>query len=155
MSRVNSKWGKDGGGVLCLIIIKCHWAKINGREAERLKDYITKWFPQKKKTHTHTHSEAEQLSWVLWTIVSGKSPGQPGSKQDTWKPGYLSVRMWVLACKDAPATAGTFIPTVVIAGHVAAAISAVACVFVSHVITIMCNLSLWWSTGKNLVRKGV
>jgi len=42
------------------------------------------------------------------------------------------------------AGAGTFIPLVVIAGHVAA-----AGVFVSHVITIMCNPSLRWSTERN------
>lgn len=43
-----------------------------------------------------------------------------------------------------PAGAGTFIPLVVIAGHVAA-----GGVFVSHVITIMCNPSLRWSTERN------
>jgi len=93
MSRVNSNGGKVGGGVLCLIIIKCHWAKINGREAERLKDYITKWFPQKKE-NTHPHTQ-----WG-WAIVM--SPLDYRQWQITWatqqQPGYLETR--ILGCAN-------------------------------------------------------
>lgn len=88
-------WRCWAGG-LCLIIIKCHWAKINGWGAERLKDYIAKCSPQAHKLIVRKSVRAivmSPLDYRHWQITWATQ----------WQTGYLAARMWVVACKDATA----------------------------------------------------